>query len=110
MGLDMYALVVKNEKEKPEEFAYWRKHYGLQYWFESQYRKRHPEDEESFNCVDMILYNEDLDALEDYINKYGLSREDYICSEDNLTSTLQFIQDARENLKNGYIVYYTSWW
>lgn len=127
MGLDQYArhcpaellgdkqigfedLAVDNSKE----FAYWRKHPGLQGWMERLYISKGGQEE--FNCVAVRLTEEDLAALEDVILRsclpktdgffFGAMRDTY----DQDQEDLRFIATARELLSNGQAVFYTSWW
>ena len=72
MGLDQYATARKGEPttddegytyyEDSMELAYWRKHPNLQGWMEDLYLEKGGEGE--FNCQDVELTLEDLDALE----------------------------------------------
>ena len=123
MGLDMYAYATKAKlksevdfKEtnlKPEEVHYWRKHPNLHGWMQSLYEAKGGTSD-SFNGDCVILDEEDLDNLEDDIKNgnlpdtsgffFGNSMGD----EDN--DDLEFVKKAREVIKEGKTVYYTSWW
>jgi hypothetical protein len=130
MGLDMYAFRVKAEdviddfnvrddsmgrKEPLEELAYWRKHHDLHGWMEKLYRNKGG-DKESFNCVPVRLTELDLDALQfDLLNDalpetqgffFGTNPPDL----ESLEEDLEFIQKARDAIKEGAAVYYDSWW
>lgn len=128
MGLDMYARSVPAEHlgdaevdfELPdecpvEEIYYWRKHPDLHGWMEALYRQKGGA-EEAFNCTPVRLREADLDALEVAVRGqqlpltrgyfFGLSGRD----EDEVAADLEFIQFARDALRNGNAVYYTSWW
>jgi hypothetical protein len=130
MGLDMYAFRVKAEdviddfnvrddsmgrKEPLEEIAYWRKHHDLHGWMEKLYRNKGG-DKESFNCVPVRLTEFDLDALQfDLLNDalpetqgffFGTNPPDL----ESLKEDLEFIQKARDAIKEGDAVYYDSWW
>jgi hypothetical protein len=130
MGLDMYAFRVKAEdviddfnvrddsmgrKEPLEELAYWRKHHDLHGWMEKLYRNKGG-DKESFNCVPVRLTEFDLDALQfDLLNDalpetqgffFGTNPPDL----ESLKEDLEFIQKARDAIKEGDAVYYDSWW
>jgi hypothetical protein len=64
-----------------------------------------------FNCANVELTLEDLDELENYIRK----DDDYINNElatrDRSTGDLDFVEKARNIIKNeGGRVYYSSWW
>ena len=139
MGLDQYAFARKGEPiettedytyqdfdgnthteqrtsisyEESNEIAYWRKHPNLQGWMEQLWRDKGGEGE--FNCVDVDLTLEDLDALEQTLDGkalpetqgffFGDNSDDYYSWQDR-----EFIREARERLANGYKVVYTSWW
>ena len=139
MGLDQYAFARKGEPiettedytyqdfdgnthteqrtsieyEESKEIAYWRKHPNLQGWMEQLWRDKGGEGE--FNCVDVDLTLEDLDALEQTLDGkalpetqgffFGDNSDDYYSWQDR-----EFIREARERLANGYKVVYTSWW
>ena len=99
--------------EVENEIAYWRKHPNLQGWMEQLWREKGGEGE--FNCVDVDLTLEDLDALEQTLDGkalpetqgffFGDNSDDYYSWQDR-----EFIREARERLANGYKVVYTSWW
>ena len=130
MGLDMFAYAVKGEaatgaplpsreewneiydKHPAEEFHYWRKHPDLHGWMENLYRTRG--GGESFNCVPLRLYPEDLDALEKDIMSRELPRtEGFFFGQsrsDDREGDLEFIEKARERIDEGFYVYYDSWW
>jgi hypothetical protein len=123
MGLDQYAVARRGEPTKNEEgqleyadqheITYWRKHPNLQGWMESLYREKGGTEE--FNCVDVELTLEDLDELEAAINGtslpitggffFGENSDDYYKDKD-----LQFIEQARQEINDGYKVVYSSWW
>jgi hypothetical protein len=95
------------------ELAYWRKHPNLQGWMESLYHKKG--GDESFNCIDLELDLEDLDALEESLDKealpetagffFGGNADDHYAEADR-----EFIVQARAAIKQGYTIVYTSWW
>ena len=122
MGLDQYAFARRGEPvekedglEYPEqvEIAQWRKHPNLQGWMKNLYRENGGTEE--FNCVDVELTLEDLDSLEAAITGtelpetcgffFGENSDDYYKDKD-----LQFIEEARRYINDGYTVVYTSWW
>jgi len=129
MGLDMnvYKTTQKTEKEidffdeidmddeTVTELFYWRKHPNLHGMMERLYNKKGGGEKE-FNCVPVKLDETDLSELEFAIkNKslpttggffFGKSEE----SEEEVKNDLDFIEKAKEALKEGYTVYYTSWW
>ena len=139
MGLDQYAFARKGEPiettedytyqdfdgnthteqrtsvsyEEEREVAYWRKHPNLQGWMEELYHEKG--GEESFNCVDVELTLEDLDALEQSLDEsalpetagffFGANSDDHYAEQDR-----EFIREARAAIGKGYTVVYNSWW
>ena len=123
MGLDQYANARKGEPttddegytyyEDSMELAYWRKHPNLQGWMQDLYYEKGGEGE--FNCVDVELTLEDLDALEESLDEealpetagffFGADSSDYYAEADR-----EFIVAARAAIKQGYTVVYSSWW
>jgi hypothetical protein len=126
MGLDMYAYRVKQEyatsdfefesdQDPAEDLAYWRKFNALHGWMEDLYKDRGGQ-KESFNCAPIRLHPEDIDALEEAINENLLEpREGFFFGSqeiypEDVASTKRFIADARQAYKDGFAVYYDSWW
>ncbi len=123
MGLDQYATARRGEAKTDDEgytyyedsmeLAYWRKHPNLQGWMEDLYHEKGGEEE--FNCVDLQLTLEDLDALEESLDEealpetagffFGTDSSDYYAEADR-----EFIVQARAAIKQGYTVVYSSWW
>ena len=139
MGLDQYAVARKGEprtvkseytytdqdgveKEGFEEYlewddtiqlAEWRKHPNLQGWMQELYYEKGGEGE--FNCVDLELTLNDLNALEATLDEeelpepvgffFGSNADDHYAEADR-----EFIVQARAALKQGYKVFYSSWW
>ena len=139
MGLDQYAVARKgeprkvpqmwtttdadgNEEEVVEyynewddtiQLAEWRKHPNLQGWMQELYYEKGGEGE--FNCVDLELTLEDLDALEATLDEeelpetvgffFGSNADDHYAEADR-----EFIVQARAAIKQGYTVVYSSWW
>ena len=139
MGLDQYATARKGEPRtvKSEytytdfdgtehkgfdeylewddsiELASWRKHPNLQGWMQELYYEKGGEGE--FNCVDVELTLEDLDALEATLDEeelpetvgffFGSNADDHYAEADR-----EFIVQARAAIKQGYKVIYSSWW
>ena len=123
MGLDQYANARKGEPitddegytyyEDSMELAYWRKHPNLQGWMRDLYYEKGGEGE--FNCVDVELTLEDLDALEASLDEealpetagffFGSDSSEYYAEADR-----EFIVAARAAIKQGYTVTYSSWW
>ena len=123
MGLDQYANARRGEAKTDDEgytyyedsmeLAYWRKHPNLQGWMQDLYYEKGGEEE--FNCVDLELTLEDLDALEESLDEealpetagffFGTDSSDYYAEADR-----EFIVQARAAIKQGYTVVYSSWW
>ena len=139
MGLDQYAVARKGEprtvkseytytdqdgveKEGFEEYlewddtiqlAEWRKHPNLQGWMQELYYEKGGEGE--FNCVDLELTLNDLNALEATLDEeelpetvgffFGSNADDHYAEADR-----EFIVQARAAIKKGYKVFYSSWW
>ena len=130
MGLDQYAAIRLDTKDEEgnyesEELAYWRKHPHLQGFMENLWeQKGRPNANESsdenpfgseFNCVDLELTLEDIDALEASVKGdelpetggffFGDDSSDYYKESD-----LEFCVNARKALADGQMVVYSSWW
>lgn len=126
MGLDQYAFareVIKSDDEEEPvdiDIAQWRKHNRLQGWMENLYRDKHPNSEKEFNCEEVELTTEDLDRLESDVNDKALPRtEGFFFGDDSYSwpeqkeiqeYDLAFIKEARQYIKDGYKIYYSSWW
>ena len=129
MGLDMYAWKVKAEDaidpltirseeagrtEKLGELAYWRKHHDLHGWMEKLYYSKGG-NKSDFNCVPVQLTSEDLKALSADL-KGNLPRTTGFFfgnnppNEDSVKNDRKFIAAARKAIKEGFAVYYDSWW
>lgn len=124
MGLDMYAYAVAlddaigdseiREGAERNNFEYWRKHHDLHGWMQDLYYERG--GDESFNCIPVRLYLEDLDALEEAIKNRQLPHTTGFFFGNNPPDAetdaydLDFVKKARELIAQGYAVYYDSWW
>lgn len=123
MGLDQYAYSVdprlvegsvdfKVPDGSARQIAYWRKHPDLQGWMQELYLAKGGQEE--FNCVNVRLEPEDLDALEEAVRDGDLPRTSGFffgeSTPDDRDDDLIFIRDARQELAEGRVVYYTSWW
>lgn len=123
MGLDQYAYSVdprlvegsvdfKVPDGSARQIAYWRKHPDLQGWMQELYLAKGGQEE--FNCVNVRLDPEDLDALEEAVRDGDLPRTSGFffgeSTPDDRDDDLIFIRDARAELAEGRVVYYTSWW
>ena len=123
MGLDQYANAHKGEQKKDEdgytyyddniELGYWRKHPNLQGFMQELYYDKGGEGE--FNCVDVELTLEDINALEATLDNealpetegffFGENSDDHYAEQDR-----DFIVSARSAINKGYTVVYSSWW
>tara|TARA_R110001599_G_scaffold145965_1_gene328848 strand:+ start:31 stop:402 length:372 start_codon:yes stop_codon:yes gene_type:complete len=123
MGLDQYANAYKGEAITNEhgdkewkdniDLGYWRKHPNLQGFMEGLYYEKGGEGE--FNCVDVELTLEDIDALESSLDNealpetegffFGENSDDHYAEQDR-----DFIVSARSAIDKGYTVVYSSWW
>tara|TARA_R100001591_G_scaffold118348_2_gene140743 strand:- start:5077 stop:5448 length:372 start_codon:yes stop_codon:yes gene_type:complete len=123
MGLDQYANAHKGEPVTDEngftsypdgmQLAYWRKHPNLQGWMENLWQNRGNSGE--FNCVDVELDEEDLDNLERSLDNdalpetqgffFGQNSDDHYAEQDR-----EFIVAARNAIRDGYTVTYSSGW
>ncbi len=123
MGLDQYAyahyavLPGQQTPNKGEQLAYWRKHNRLQGWMEALYHSKG--GDQQFNCVDVSITIEDLDALEADIEQRNLpqtsgfffggdSYEYY--DEGYAEDDRKFLKAARKALEAGKQVIYSSSW
>jgi hypothetical protein len=102
MGLDQYAYALKGEERV--------KHANLQGWMENLYRNQG--GTKIFNCIDLVLSEEDLDNLEASYQSLEHARgffwgESYPKDNDK---TKAFIDKARGYIKDGYEIVYDSWW
>ena len=130
MGLDQYAAVRLDTKDEEgnyesEELAYWRKHPHLQGFMENLWeQKGRPNANVSsdenpfgseFNCVDLELTLEDIDALEASVKNDVLPETGGFFFGDDSSdhykeSDLEFCENARKALNDGQTVVYSSWW
>ena len=135
MGLDQYANARKGEPttdedgykkwEDSKELAYWRKHPNLQGFMEDLWEtKGRPNANKSsdenpfgseFNCVDLELTLEDIDSLEASVKGEHLPETGgFFFGEDSdewyKESDLEFVEQAKQAIDDGYTVIYSSWW
>jgi hypothetical protein len=122
MGLDMYAYTIANKPASEVDFElandptpmhYWRKHPDLHGWMERLYRTKGGRAE-FFNCVNLLLNEADLDALESDRRAGNLPQTfGFFFGESDgseLDDDLQFITEARSALATNLSVVYSSWW
>ena len=142
MGLDMYAYTasragqsaewwanakldpdlgefVNTGLSRPVEISYWRKHPHLHGWMEQLWQSRQKPGlqhrDQVFNGIELELFREDIDRLEQDIRDgilpetrgffFGDDASDYYRSQD-----LEFIKKARAELFLGLRVFYNSSW
>lgn len=104
-----------SDESLDEEIFYWRKHNALHGWFDQEYRKTGGTGD--FNLIDLELTEEMLERLEKDIQEDCLKPTegfffgdlDYNVSE-RADSDREAISKAREFMKKGTKVVYTSWW
>lgn len=131
MGLDMYAYRVTNpedpspihliteadyvpfEGHQAEEIFYWRKHPNLHGWMEHLYYKKGGRAD-SFNCVNVVLTEHDINELEKAITSGNLPHTAGfffgVSSDEDVINDLKFVELAKKSIQEGNIIYYTSWW
>jgi hypothetical protein len=140
MGLDMFAFAAKTVKpnpsdehsivvgferedkeyeyfdgRQPEEIFYWRKFNALHGWMQNLYESRG--GTQSFNCIRIQLFTDDLEALKEAckskslvpVNGFFFGSQDPV-DDDDYASVLKFITVAEEYIRDGFVVYYDSWW
>ena len=142
MGLDMYAYTASRAGQKdewwtnaqldpdlgdfvntgvsrPVEIAYWRKHPHLHGWMEQLWHSRQPpglqHSDQIFNGIELELFREDIDRLEQDIQDGQLpeTRGFFFgddASEHYRLQDLEFIKNARAELFLGLRVFYNSSW
>jgi hypothetical protein len=111
MGLDQYGFARKAEQEDIEIMT-WRKHANLEGWMAGLYEERGLGKRKDFNCAELILTEGNLNALERNVESLKKSEGFFwgVSAEGDTLDTKQFIEKAREYIKKGYEIIYTSWW
>jgi hypothetical protein len=128
MGLDMYCYAVPEsavsendtdvkipEQIKREDIHYWRKHHDLHGWMRDLYYNKGGTDD-SFNCVNVRLYDEDLDQLKKDLLENKLPKTEGFFfgnnppDDETLAEDMIFIVKAREAIARNMAVFYDSWW
>ena len=136
MGLDMYAYKTKiasedfinrnlDELEDMELFFRWRKHPNLHYWMQELWEEYGGEvfDLSDFNANDTVeldlddlrrlertIENDDLPFAEGFFWGESYDPDDPEFNAERKAKDLEFIQQARELIKQGYYIFYSSWW
>ena len=123
MGLDMFAFSTKAKPKTevdfetknfdPTEIHYWRKHPNLHGWMHNLYGMKGGTSSD-FNGDCVVLDEIDLDLLEDDIKNGNLPDTSGFFFGNSIgdenDDDLEFVRKAREEIKEGKTVYYTSWW
>jgi hypothetical protein len=124
MGLDMYAFAIQRSVTKPVDFKfgpvkdlegihYWRKHPNLHGWMEALYFAKGG-SRDCFNVAFVQLDLADLKRLEaDVVANRLPETEGFFFGESDGSEReddLAFIGKAREAIRQGKVVFYTSWW
>jgi len=124
MGLDQYAYAIKrsyNDETKTEttvktEFFTWRKHNALEGYMAELYAAK-TGDESEFNCKTLKLVESDLNELQRAVETQQLPETQGMFFGDNTQFDeeqqewdLKFIEKARDYIKEGHELEYTSWW
>lgn len=121
MGLDMYAMITTDHPDSDVDFRpttqkelhYWRKHPNLHGLMETLYYDKGGKAD-SFNCVCVAICENDLNRLEAAIKSDDLpATSGFFFGETDGTERdddLAFVAKARDAIKNGFTVYYDSWW
>ena len=113
MGLDQRVFT----REDGNIFD-WRKHNRLQGWMEELWRTK-TDNKDEFNLEELELEIEDIEKLEqDIIDKKLPVTKGFFFGEDSyveyekwyLEHDLKFIKVAKETLKDGQRIFYSSWW
>jgi len=128
MGLDQFAYKTKVKPSKSVDFQdevygdeverkeihYWRKHPNLHGFMEELYREKGGELD--FNCRPVELTQEDIDRLAQSIldgelpETSGFFFGQSYGNEEEENDDLEFCKQASEAIKEGYTVFYDSWW
>lgn len=128
MGLDMYAFAVKTPKRgrtdvdlssesdtmNRYDLRQWRKFNALHGWMERLYREKGGKAQ-SFNCVNVRLTKTDLMRLwreAPYLEAtpgffFGEQRQ---MDAADVAEVRSFCTDAIDAIRQGYKVFYDSWW
>lgn len=115
MGLDQYLYAGTDEEKN--EIHYWRKHPNLHgLMCDIAIAKGLVKTPGEFNCVELPLEEVDLDLIEQKINSTDLPQTsgfffgESFGGADERADDLKAIQKARDAIKDGLQVVYSSWW
>ena len=116
--INMAACLYEGSKSKEgvnTDFVYWRKFSALHAWMQSLYESKGGEGD--FNCQQVRLMPEDLDALQKAANNKELTPvagffwgHDEGFDEDDRDTVLDFVNKARSEIAADRAVIYDSWW
>ena len=136
MGLDQTAYYENSDGEQTE-ICYWRKHNRLQGWMEQLWRDKGKPNLDpnvqsefgDFNCIPLPIDESDLEQLEAHVCDKNLPETGgFFFGDDSFTwedkdgnphkgkdyfhkeTDLDFIEQAREAIKNGNKVFYHCWY
>lgn len=119
MGLDCYVNTRPSNTPdaEPETIWYGRKTNEIHGWMEQQWLDLNPDKESVyFNCEDLTLTPEMLDALEDAATNKTLACTSGFFfgganGDDAVANDVQkLVGAARKAIADGLHVFYTSWW
>ena len=135
MGLDMYAYARPPRKRNSDDdvqIGEWRKHNRLQGWMQQLWESKgcpNANEEGDFNCVELQLTEEDINALEDDIltmtmpesNGFFWGSDSYFWNDENdepfpdneywyKETDLHFVNEARKAINNKNRVFYSCWY
>tara|TARA_R100001244_G_scaffold117281_1_gene87264 strand:- start:545 stop:925 length:381 start_codon:yes stop_codon:yes gene_type:complete len=126
MGLDQWAIAHKtvnilgHPTQVVREIASWRKHNRLQGWAESVYSRQGGTEEFNFVPIDLTL--DDIITLEETIKCGNLPEtEGFFFGQDSYSDMnhyfefvyekdKQFCQSAKQLMREGWQIFYNSWW
>ena len=118
--INMQSLLFNKRTKKPKkgiktDFAYWRKFSALHAWMRELYADKGGTGE--FNCQQVRLMPEDVDALEKAaqakdlhpVSGFFFGNDDGFTDEDQ-KEVLEFVTKCYEAFAQGDAVIYDSWW
>ena len=126
MGLDQWAIAHKtvnilgHPTKVVREIACWRKHNRLQGWAESVYNRQGGTEEFNFVPIDLTL--DDIITLEETIKCGNLPETaGFFFGQDSYSDMnhyfefvyekdKQFCQSAKQLMRDGWQIFYNSWW
>ena len=101
--------------DEVQEFSYWRKHANLNEWMTQLAVSRGVvKNAIEFNCVDLVLSPEDIDALEKVVTEDALPHGEGFfwgaSHPEDAKTDREFIANARKAFADGHQVIYSCWW